>query len=116
MYVHTPSGADNVQFAPVPALYASQLPQIAYNITVSPCVVVRLLTLWPLLYVALVAVLLVDQPRNFLVPLVNPLAVNALDSSYVWLLLAVVPVPPLALYATVYVFTGHDVALVAWFK
>ena len=48
--------------------------------------------------------LLVDHPRNFLVPFVNPFAVRFLDTSYVCELLAVVPVPPFALYVTVYVF------------
>jgi hypothetical protein len=74
---------------------------------VSPFLVVKLDTLLPFVYVAVVAELLVDHPRNCFVPNVNPFAVNALAVPYVCVLDAVVPEPPFALYTTVYVLAVH---------
>ena len=58
------------------------------------------------MYVAVVALLDVDQPKNFFVPFVNAFAVNALDTSYVCVTSDIEPVAPVAfaLYLTVYVF------------
>ena len=53
--------------------------------------VARFLTDCPLVYVALVADALFDQPWNVQPVSVNPLDVNALLTSYVWLELAVEP-------------------------
>jgi hypothetical protein len=80
-----------------------------YRYTVPPHVLVRFFTLALSAYVALVAVLLVDQPKNTYPERVNVFAVNAFAVSYVWVLLLIVPLPPLALYATVYVQAVHAV-------
>ena len=47
--------------------------------------------------------MLVAQPANVYPARVNVFAVNVLATSYVWVLLLIVPLPPFALYFTVYV-------------
>ena len=83
VYVHTPFGADKVHVAPVPGAHAVHVPHTAYNVTVPPLVLVKLDTLCPFVYVADVAVLDFDHPKNFFTPFVNPFDVSALAVPYV---------------------------------
>ena len=82
-YVHTPNGALNVQFAPVPAAHAVHAVHWAYIVTDPSLSAVRFFTVTPSAYAVPEPSALVFHPLNLFVPFVNAFALSFLSSLYV---------------------------------